>query len=106
MNMRADSKANSGTGEGKKRTKGAYTRSTSRRRFVVWSILLSVLALLLAAGAYFYLNRDHPIVTLNVAAGPYRSDSYELMEQIADVLERQSDFLRSGKLCAVCWHKT
>jgi TRAP transporter TAXI family solute receptor len=44
--------------------------------------------------AWFYLNREVQLTTLKVAAGPYRSDSYELMEQIADVVERQSDLIR------------
>jgi len=44
-------------------------------------------------GGYFYLNRDSGPVTLNVAAGPFRSDSYELMRETADVVSRHSDKL-------------
>ena len=54
------------------------------------SLILSALA------AYLYLNRERPVATLNVAAGPYRSDSFELMKEIADVVSRQSAFLRIG----------
>jgi len=44
-------------------------------------------------GGYLYLNRDRGPVTLNVAAGAYRSDSYELMKEVADVVSRHSDKL-------------
>lgn len=59
--------------------------------------LFSRLALLgliaLVVGGYFYLMRDDGPVTLKVASGPYRSDSYELMKDVAAVVSRHSDDL-------------
>ncbi len=72
----------------------ANRRSASRRRAWLWTIGIVSLILLIAVGSWFYLTRPRPIETLNVAAGPYRSDSYELMKEVADVVSRQSAFLR------------
>ncbi|KAG1702784.1 Argininosuccinate synthase [Nymphon striatum] len=36
---------------------------------------------------------DQGVVTLKIASGPYRSDSYELMVEIADVVDRHSENL-------------
>jgi len=59
--------------------------------------LLSRLALVgliaLAVGGYFYLMSEDGPVTLKVASGPYRSDSYELMKDVAAVVSRHSDDL-------------
>ncbi|MGB7288227.1 MAG: TAXI family TRAP transporter solute-binding subunit [Salaquimonas sp.] len=74
---------------------GKANRSSARKkRTLIWTLFLGTVLLLAAIAAYFYINRERPIVTLNVAAGPYRSDSFELMKEVADVLERQSDILR------------
>lgn len=72
----------------------ANQRSASRRRNVLWTLGVLAFILLAAIAAWLYLNRERPVTTLNVAAGPYRSDSYELMREIADVVQRQSDILR------------
>ena len=53
-------------------------------------IFLLVLILSSIAG-YFYLSRDQGATTLKVASGPYRSDSYELMKEVADVVSRHSE---------------
>lgn len=55
-------------------------------------LILALLAM--AAGGWYWYTRERPIETLRVAAGPYRSDSHELMREVADVLTRQSTFLR------------
>lgn len=73
---------------------GANRASVKRKRNIIWSLIFAAILIIAAIAAYLYLNRERPIVTLNVAAGPYRSDSYELMKEIADVIERQSDTLR------------
>ncbi len=72
----------------------ANLASAKKKRFWFWTLIISALLIMAIIAGYFYLNREHPITTLNVAAGPYRSDSYELMKEIADVVERQSEFLR------------
>lgn len=54
-------------------------------------VLLGLVGLVI--GGYFYLTRNEEPMTLKVAAGPYRSDSYELMRDVADVVARHSDTL-------------
>ena len=54
-----------------------------------------MLAMLAASGvfAFLYFFQDDGPVTLKIASGPYRSDSYELMREVADVVDRHSDKL-------------
>ncbi|MCB1386218.1 MAG: TAXI family TRAP transporter solute-binding subunit [Nitratireductor sp.] len=56
--------------------------------------MFGLVGLCAAAGGWLYFNREQPLVTLKVAAGPYRSDSYEMMLDVAEVVERQSKRLR------------
>ena len=56
-----------------------------------WIFLLALI--LSSVVGYFYLNRDQGPTTLKVASGPYRSDSYELMKEVADVVSRHSNSL-------------
>ena len=72
----------------------ANRRSVNRKRFWLWSLLVGFLALAAAVGSWFYLNREEPLTVLKVVAGPYGSDSHEMMREIADVVERQSERLR------------
>ncbi len=72
----------------------AYSRSQRQRQFRLWTFVIVALMALATVAAYLYLTRAQPVVTLKVAAGPYRSDSYELMKEVADVVERQSTTLR------------
>lgn len=72
----------------------ANQRSTAQRRFRVVATVLVTIAILASAAAYYYFRRDEPIRTLIVATGLPGSDSHELMEQVADVVARQSDRLR------------
>ena len=53
------------------------------------------LAMLVASAVfgYFYFFQDDDPVTLKIASGPYRSDSYELLKEISDVVSRHSDNL-------------
>ncbi len=67
--------------------------SVSRSRWTLFLIALIAIAAV-AIGGYFYINRDVPLIHLKVGAGPFRSDSYELMKEAADVVERQSDVVR------------
>lgn len=72
----------------------ANQKSKNTRKFWTWAAIIGGLILLVALAIYYYLNRQRDEVVLNVAAGPYRSDSFELMKEISDVVSRQSDFLR------------
>ncbi len=68
--------------------------NTQKRKRVRWFAgLLSAVLIGLIVGGYFYINRERGPVTLKVGAGPYRSDSYELMKEMADVVSRNSDRL-------------
>ncbi|MFK7903431.1 MAG: TAXI family TRAP transporter solute-binding subunit [Nitratireductor sp.] len=72
----------------------ANKTSRSKLSAIIWGIgIVSVLAIL-TIGSYLFLNRPQPITELTIAAGPYKSDSYELVQEIADVVSRQSEFLR------------
>lgn len=57
------------------------------------SLVIIGLIAALVTGSYFYLNQKPGPRTLTVGSGPYRSDSYELMLEIADVVSRHSDWL-------------
>jgi TRAP transporter TAXI family solute receptor len=70
----------------------------ARRRRGVRALWLAAAAALLVAAAaaiaWVFLLAPPKLVTLRVAAGPYRSDSYELLREIADVVARHSARLR------------
>ncbi len=72
----------------------ANARSAQQKRVLIWTLAFLTLLVLIAVAIWLYINRERPVTTLNVAAGPYRSDSFELMKEIADVVSRQSDILR------------
>lgn len=76
------------------RARRANVTSTNQTRFTFWAVLIVTFLVVGSVGTYSYINREKAIVELIVAAGPYKSDSYELMQEIADVASRQSDFLR------------
>lgn len=59
----------------------------------LWSWLIALVLICAAVVGYFYLTKDDGPVTLKVASGPYRSDSYELMKEMSDVVSRHSDNL-------------
>ncbi len=68
--------------------------STRKKRFWRLTLIFLLLATSAVVAAYLYLAREKPLTYLTVAAGPYRSDSHELMKEVADVVQRQSDRLR------------
>lgn len=76
---------------GAKRVANQDRRSGSGFRKLSWSLVF--LLIIFMVGGYFYLQRDQGAVTLKIASGPYRSDSYELMKEVADVVERHSENL-------------
>lgn len=62
------------------------------RRLTGLSVLLIVI--FAAAGAWLWIERDRPPVVLTVATGPFGSDTYQLMREVADVVERHSGRVR------------
>ncbi len=78
---------------GKRMAMTANQRSAkSRGSFVALALLL--VGIVFGVLGYLHLSRTQPPVELTVGAGPYRSDSYELMREAAEVVERQSTSLR------------
>ena len=61
-------------------------------RLTRWVVL--GLLVLCVTGGYFFLNRSPDQQTIRIASGPYRSDSYELMREVADVVSRHSEWLK------------
>jgi TRAP transporter TAXI family solute receptor len=73
------------------RTANAERRAGGKYRVIKWLVL----ALLVASitGTYFLLNRAPESRTLTIASGPFRSDSHQLMREVADVVSRHSQWL-------------
>ncbi|MGI9350502.1 MAG: TAXI family TRAP transporter solute-binding subunit [Rhizobiaceae bacterium] len=69
-------------------------RANAGRRAGVWyrrfSWLFVFIIVVMAVGSYFFLTREPAQVVLKIGSGPYRSDSYELMKEVADVVARHS----------------
>lgn len=77
----------------KQRKRIANTSKKTGKRKSYWLITIAGLIAMLAVGGVFYLNQKPSAVTLSIGSGPYRSDSYELVREIADVVSRHSDWL-------------
>ncbi len=71
----------------------ANTKATAGEGYRFTRLLVLALLVLCVAGGYFFLTRSPDPQTIRVASGPYRSDSYELMREVADVINRHSDWL-------------
>jgi len=72
----------------------ANTQQRSKSGIGVFSLISLLIIGALIIGGYFYLNREQEPTVLKIASGPYRSDSYELMREVADVVARNSDLIR------------
>ena len=72
----------------------ANTRSKLLRQRLVAGAVFAVLLVVASVAGWFWINREPQIRELVVGAGPYRTDSYELMREVADVVARHSAFLR------------
>lgn len=72
----------------------ANVTSRNQTRFAFWGLIIAAALIASTVATFLYINREKSITELTVAAGPYKSDSYELMQEIADVASRQSEFLR------------
>ena len=66
----------------------AVSRDVNRYRWIM--VLLSVIFVLGSIGGYLYMNRETEAVHLKVGAGGYGTDSYEMMREIAAVVNRHS----------------
>lgn len=67
--------------------------SIIRSRWMLFLLAIAAIASV-TIGGWFWINRDVPLIHLKVGAGPFRSDSYELMREAADVVARHSDQIR------------
>lgn len=70
----------------------AGSARSGQRMIVIGALLLAAIAV--AFTVWWYLVRVPEIVVLKVGAGPYRSDSYELMKEVAEVVERHGQGVR------------
>lgn len=70
--------------------------SASRKSHQVRTIFLTALVALAAtiAGYFWILHQDSAPETLTIATGPLGSDTYILMREVADVVDRHSETLR------------
>jgi TRAP transporter TAXI family solute receptor len=66
-------------------------RAGSGYRALTGAALVLIVASII--GGWFYLNQEPTQQTITIGAGPYRSDSHELILEVADVVARHSDWL-------------
>lgn len=71
----------------------ANTSSVTRNGKILIAGLVALTACVAIAGL-LYLNRQRPLVELKIGAGPRHSDAHELMQEVAEVVARQSATLR------------
>lgn len=71
----------------------ANINSKRTRRFRLFAAFLTLLLVGSTVGGYFYINRERDPTTLKIGSGPFRSDSYELMKEVAEVVGRHSEEL-------------
>lgn len=62
------------------------------RRYMI-SIAATAILIVTAIG-WLWIDRETPPAVLSVGAGPYRSDSYELIKEVAEVIDRHSTTIR------------
>ncbi len=75
-------------------SKAANTQRRAGLRFRLTGVMLVLLMLVTTVGGYLYINRDVEPTVLKIGAGPFRTDSYQLMKEVADVVSRNSDTIR------------
>ena len=69
-----------------KRGANAESKRSGNKLLMLTALLVTLL--IVAFTVWWYLIRVPDDVVLKVGAGPYRSDSYELMKEVAEVVER------------------
>ncbi len=80
--------------ESREQARHANTKSRAGGGYRLTRWLVLALLILCIAVGYLFLTRSPDQQTIRIAAGPYRSDSYELMREVADVVSRHSDWLK------------
>ncbi|MEO0496931.1 MAG: TAXI family TRAP transporter solute-binding subunit [Pseudomonadota bacterium] len=87
-----------GSADGASQAPAATARANlrSRRAFLNKLMLAGALLAIIATaiGGWLWTNRDQSATLLSVGAGPRGTDSYQLMRDISEVVERHSDTLR------------
>jgi uncharacterized protein len=81
-----------GDRQGGKRQVNLLSAAIRARRLMAFVIVLALVGI--AFVAWMWFAREQPPATLTVGAGPPRSDSYQLMREIAEVVERHSRRVR------------
>lgn len=71
----------------------ANTKKKSGKTRIQWLLVIAGLLAILVIAVAYYLNQSPKQQTLTIGSGPHRSDSYELVREIADVVSRHSDWL-------------
>lgn len=72
-------------------TANRTANASSRRTRARLSLLVGTVAIAaIAVAGWYWFERDREPFELTVGAGPYRSDSYQLMREVAEVVERHS----------------
>lgn len=74
------------------RVANAEQRAGAGYRWIITAIVILMLVSIVGAWAFF--SRQPAEQSLTIGAGPYRSDSYELMQEVAEVVSRHSPWLR------------
>lgn len=77
-----------------KKARVANAPGTKANRYRTAGIALVAISIVILAAGYFYMSQAPKQTMLVVGAGPYNSDSYQLTTEIADVVERNSSWLR------------
>ncbi len=82
---------NRDTGSAYRRIANTEKAGTGYRWIIAGIIALMAVCIV---GAWFFFNQKPAEQTITIGAGPYRSDSYELMQEVAEVVSRHSDWLK------------
>ncbi|MFZ1814941.1 MAG: TAXI family TRAP transporter solute-binding subunit [Rhizobiaceae bacterium] len=73
-------------------------KANQETRLVRYRQIALLLTLLVAAAGvastWWWMERNQVPVTLKVGAGPYRTDSYQMMKEVAEVIARHSSTVR------------
>ncbi len=80
--------------DNRKARRQANRRSAADRLMLVVGAVTLVILAAAAAGTWWWIERDNEPVTLRVGTGPFGSDSWVLMREVADVAARHNKPVR------------